>query len=189
VLRSYPTFRSPPAKPLRAYRRGPLGGAALPEGPAIDASTSHAPPLLLLRIHAEDHGEVSRRRADRLLALPRELLSLKGGFSVERGAVDLAREAVVPGAPGMTPPDRELTVVATVAVPMDAVRLDRETECATAPHSRSHQIPLMNRQWMSFTLPAGTCSTWRSGTGVKRTSFGRRTEPSSDRANSSTRAS
>ncbi|WP_257461938.1 SIR2 family protein, partial [Archangium lipolyticum] len=95
---------------------------------AINASTGATPPLLLLRVHAQDNSEAERRRADRLLSLPWELLRLNGEFPVERGALDIAREAVVAGAQGLAPPDQELTVVATIAAPVDAVRLDYEGE-------------------------------------------------------------
>ncbi|WP_164012637.1 tetratricopeptide repeat protein [Pyxidicoccus trucidator] len=95
----------------------------------LNASTGGAPPLLQLRVHAEDHSDDARRRADRLLALPWELLRLNGEFPVERSALDIAREAVVEKTEGLEPPDRELTVVATVAAPVNAVRLDYEHEC------------------------------------------------------------
>ncbi len=96
---------------------------------AIQASTGKVPPLLRVCVHADDDSPEARRRADRLLALPWELLHLNGAFPLERGALDIAREAVVPGAKGLEPPDRELTIVATVAAPEDAVRLDYEEEC------------------------------------------------------------
>jgi hypothetical protein len=64
---------------------------------AIRASAGKAPPLLLLRVHAGSSDE-ARRHADRLLALPWELLRIDGEFPLEHGKLDLAREAVVDGA-------------------------------------------------------------------------------------------
>ncbi|HKI03611.1 MAG TPA: tetratricopeptide repeat protein [Thermoanaerobaculia bacterium] len=95
---------------------------------AIHAGFAGETPLLHLRIRPEGGGEEAERRADRALALPWELLRLDGRFPVEEGTLDLAREAVVPGVPGLGPPDRPLAVVATVAAPVDATALDYEDE-------------------------------------------------------------
>ncbi|HVT60659.1 MAG TPA: CHAT domain-containing protein [Thermoanaerobaculia bacterium] len=116
----------------------PAAREALAE--AVHAGLAAEPPLLHLRVGAAsardagDAGEsgeaaaAAERRADRALALPWELLRLNGGFPVEAGTLDLAREVVVAGAPGLGGPDRPLTVVATVAAPVDATALDYELE-------------------------------------------------------------
>ena len=94
---------------------------------AIEAATGDAPPCLRLRVRAATPGDVER--ADRVLALPWELLRLGGRFPVEAGVLDVAREAVVEGAEGPGAPCDPLTVVATVAAPIDASPLDYEDEC------------------------------------------------------------
>jgi tetratricopeptide (TPR) repeat protein len=95
---------------------------------AIRKGTGSEPPLLLLQVRSAVPGEAANRRADRALALPWELLRLDERFPIEDGTLDLAREALVPDIPGLTPPDRPLAVVATVAAPVDATSLDYEGE-------------------------------------------------------------
>jgi tetratricopeptide (TPR) repeat protein len=95
---------------------------------AIQAGTGGEPPLLHLRVRPAHGGEAAERRADRALALPWELLRLDEHFPVEEGTLDLAREAMVPGAPGLVAPSKPLSVVATVAAPIDATALDYEEE-------------------------------------------------------------
>lgn len=85
-------------------------------------------PLLTLRVRGGTTEE-ERQRADHFLALPWELLRVEDEFPVERGKLDLAREVVVEGVAGLEAPQRELSVVATVAAPVDAVSLDYEGEC------------------------------------------------------------
>ncbi|MEZ4437327.1 MAG: CHAT domain-containing protein, partial [bacterium] len=94
---------------------------------AIAARTGQTPPCLRLRVRASSPDEVAR--ADHALALPWELLRVGGRFPVEDGALDVAREAVVAGAPSPGPPELPLTVVATVAAPVGATPLDYEDEC------------------------------------------------------------
>jgi len=87
------------------------------------------PALLRLRLAVPPGGgEDLERQAERLLALPWELLRLDGVFPVEEHSLDLAREVVVEGVRGLAEPNRPLTVVATVAAPVDAVELDHEGE-------------------------------------------------------------
>jgi hypothetical protein len=95
---------------------------------AVHAALGGEPPLLLLQVRSATGGEDAELRADRALALPWELLRLEGRFPVEEGILDVAREAVVSGAPGLTAPDKPLSLVATVAAPIDATRLDYEEE-------------------------------------------------------------
>lgn len=67
--------------------------------------------------------------ADQALALPWELLTLEPGtFVVERAQLDLVREALQEGAPGLPDPDEALTVVVSIAAPEDASRLRYEAE-------------------------------------------------------------
>jgi tetratricopeptide (TPR) repeat protein len=95
---------------------------------AVQTGLGAEPPLLHLRVHPATGGEAAEYQADRALALPWELLRLDGHFPVEEGTLDLAREAVVPSATGLTAPDKPLSVVATVAAPVDATALDYEEE-------------------------------------------------------------
>jgi tetratricopeptide (TPR) repeat protein len=95
---------------------------------AINTGLGREPPLLRLRVRAAASGEAAERRADRALALPWELVRLDGRYPVEDGTLDLAREAVVAGAPGLPPPDRPLSVVATAAAPVDATAFAYEEE-------------------------------------------------------------
>jgi tetratricopeptide (TPR) repeat protein len=95
---------------------------------AVQTGLGVEPPLLHLRVHPAGGGEAAEHQADRALALPWELLRLDGHFPVEEGTLDLAREAVVPSAPGLTAPNKPLSVVATVAAPVDATALDYEEE-------------------------------------------------------------
>jgi len=90
--------------------------------------TGETPLFLVLRVVA-DGGDDGESRADAVLALPWELLRLDAAFPVEQGRLDLAREAVVPDAPGLDAPVDGLKVVATVAAPIDASALDAEGEC------------------------------------------------------------
>ncbi len=110
-----------------------LTAALLPEAPrahvaaAIAAGTGQAPPCLRIRVTPATPADT--KRADHALALPWELLRIDDVFPVEAGTLDLAREAVVEKAEGPGAPDQPLTVVATVAAPSDASRLDYEDEC------------------------------------------------------------
>lgn len=70
---------------------------------AVRGTTGGAPPFVVVRVHASGGAE-ARRRADWLLSLPWELLVLDGEHPVEHGKLDLAREAVIDGAPGLRPP-------------------------------------------------------------------------------------
>jgi len=68
-------------------------------------------------------------RGDQALALPWELLAPKPGeFAVKAGRLDLVREAVVAGGPGLPEPTGPLTVAVTVAAPEDQGRLNYEAE-------------------------------------------------------------
>ncbi len=95
---------------------------------AVATGLGAVPPLLHVRVHAGTSA-AERQEADRLLGLPWELVLVDGQFPVERGTLDVAREAVMGDAPGLTPPDRPLSVVAAVSAPVDASRLDHEGEC------------------------------------------------------------
>ncbi|PYQ60872.1 MAG: hypothetical protein DMF53_16200, partial [Acidobacteria bacterium] len=95
---------------------------------AVHSGLTGDPPLLHLRVRSSGAGEAAERQADRALALPWELLRLDGCFPVEEGTLDLAREAVVPDTPGLTAPNQPLSVVATMAAPIDATALDLEVE-------------------------------------------------------------
>jgi tetratricopeptide (TPR) repeat protein len=95
---------------------------------AVHASLGGEPPLLHVRVRPAAGGEAAERQADRALALPWELLRLDGRFPVEEGTLDLAREAMVSGAPGLGSPSKPLSVVATVAAPVDATSFDYEEE-------------------------------------------------------------
>jgi len=94
----------------------------------VHTNLSGEPPLLHLRVRPAGSGETVERRADRALALPWELLRLDGRFPVEDGTLDLAREAVVPDALGLSAPSQPLSVVAIAAAPVDATALDLEEE-------------------------------------------------------------
>lgn len=68
-------------------------------------------------------------RADRLLALPWELLLFGDRFPVEEELLDVVREAVVEDPLGLDDePTSPLALLALVAAPVDAVSLDREAE-------------------------------------------------------------
>jgi hypothetical protein len=95
---------------------------------SIRAGIGSEPPLLVLQVRSANSGEEADRRADRALALPWELLRLDERFPIEDGTLDLAREALVNGIQGLTSPDCPLSVVATVAAPVDATSLDYEGE-------------------------------------------------------------
>jgi hypothetical protein len=88
------------------------------------------PALLRLRVAVEGDEDLgaSTARADRLLALPWELLRVGDRFAVEDHTLDVAREAVVPGLPGLAEPAAPLSIVATVSAPVGAVELDYEGE-------------------------------------------------------------
>jgi tetratricopeptide (TPR) repeat protein len=95
---------------------------------AIGASQASVPPLLHVQVRASDEA-AAQHRGDQILALPWELIIVEGQFPVERGKLDVAREVVKLGARGLAPPERPLSVVAAVAAPRDASRLDYESEC------------------------------------------------------------
>jgi tetratricopeptide (TPR) repeat protein len=95
---------------------------------AVHSGLTGDSPLLLLQVRSSGTGEAAERQADRALALPWELLRLEDRFPIEEGTLDLAREALVPGTPGLSAPDQPLSVVATVAAPIDATALDLEDE-------------------------------------------------------------
>ncbi len=68
-------------------------------------------------------------RGDQALALPWELLAPQPGeCAVRAGRLDVLREAVMPGAPGLPKPTGPLTVAVTVAAPEDQGRLNYEAE-------------------------------------------------------------
>ncbi len=90
------------------------------------AARSGTPALVRVQVAVAAGGDPAL--ADRLLALPWELLRVGGRFPVEEHTVDLVREAVVPGAAPLAEPDAELSVVATVAAPVDQVPVDHEEE-------------------------------------------------------------
>ena len=69
---------------------------------------------LVIRVEATLDSEI-QRDADRLLALPWELLRIDGDFPVEKGELDVSREAVQAELEGLPKPDRPLSVVAAVA--------------------------------------------------------------------------
>ncbi|HVR96631.1 MAG TPA: CHAT domain-containing protein [Thermoanaerobaculia bacterium] len=95
---------------------------------AVHAGSAGTPPLLLLQIRPTANGVEAEHRADRALALPWELLRWEDRFPVEEGTLDLAREAVVDDLPDFSPLDRPLSIVATVASPVDASPFDYEEE-------------------------------------------------------------
>ncbi|HEY4564713.1 MAG TPA: CHAT domain-containing protein, partial [Thermoanaerobaculia bacterium] len=95
---------------------------------AVHSGLTGDPPLLHLQVRSSGTGEAAERLADRALALPWELLRLDGCFPIEEGTLDLARESLVPRTPGLTAPNQPLSVVATVAAPIDAAALDLEDE-------------------------------------------------------------
>lgn len=68
-------------------------------------------------------------RADTTLALPWELLMPEDAhFAVEQAKLDLVRNAVKPGAPGLDAPSAALSVAATIAAPDDQTALRHEDE-------------------------------------------------------------
>jgi hypothetical protein len=73
---------------------------------AVHSGLTGDPPLLHLQVRSSGTGEAAERLADRALALPWELLRLDGCFPIEEGTLDLAREALVPGTPGLTAPNQ-----------------------------------------------------------------------------------
>lgn len=73
--------------------------------------------------------ESAARRADSALALPWELVTpTPGEFAVRAARLDVVREAVVPGAVGLTPPERALSVAVLVAAPDGQTALRHEEE-------------------------------------------------------------
>ncbi len=95
----------------------------------IRAAQPGHPPWFVVQVGTPaPGGEEAERRADRALALPWELLRLEDRFPLEAGTLDLAREALVPGRPGLGPPDRALAVVGSVAAPVDQPPLNLEDE-------------------------------------------------------------
>jgi tetratricopeptide (TPR) repeat protein len=90
------------------------------------AARSSVPALVQVRVAVADGGEPEL--ADRLLALPWELLRLGGRFPVEEHTFDLVREAVVPYLPGLPEPEAALQVVATASAPVDQLAVDHERE-------------------------------------------------------------
>jgi tetratricopeptide (TPR) repeat protein len=119
---------------------------------AIQAGTGGDPPLLHLRVQQASGGEATKRRADWALALPWELLRLDEHFPVEEGMLDLVREAVVPGALGLGTPIRPLSVVATVAAPIDATAFDYEEEMYRLWRALGHQ----DEEWRLLITDLGT---------------------------------
>jgi tetratricopeptide (TPR) repeat protein len=98
-------------------------------GRAVKANLHGSPPLLRIRVREASLGALDQRETDAALALPWELLRLDGRFPVKEGRLDVVREVVIDGLPGLDAPTRDLTVVATVAAPVDALRLSYEAEC------------------------------------------------------------
>ena len=99
---------------------------------------------LAIRVEAPDEGEL-QHEADRLLALPWELLRVGEKFPVEQGTLDITREAVRPEMQGLVAPEKPLSVVATVAAPVDSTTLDHEGESYRlwkAMGAREHALQL-----------------------------------------------
>lgn len=94
---------------------------------AVRAAKAREPVWLAIRVEAPDELEL-QNQADRLLALPWELLCFDNVFPVEQGTLDVTREAVQAELEGTTEPTKPLSVVATVAAPVDCTTLDHETE-------------------------------------------------------------
>ena len=97
---------------------------------ATRAGRGGVPAFLRIQVAVEDgDGQAGREQlANRLLALPWELLHLDDAFPVQEHTLDLVREAVVPGVPDLQEPDCPLTVAVTVAAPEGAVPLNYEEE-------------------------------------------------------------
>lgn len=86
------------------------------------------PALLRVRIRADDATPESAAAVERALSLPWELLRVDGCTPVADGTLDIAREAVNPVIAPPAPPSSGLSVVATVAAPVDATALDHTQE-------------------------------------------------------------
>lgn len=87
------------------------------------SQVDHGRPRLVLRVR--DAGP----RSDQALALPWELITPEPGhFAVREAGLDIVREAVVDGAPGLHVPTGPLTVAVTISAPDDQSRLDYERE-------------------------------------------------------------
>ena len=97
---------------------------------AVQAGSAGTPALLQVRVRVGQAlpADSPAGRADRILALPWELLRVDARFPVEDHTLDLAREAVVDNADVPGDPDQPLSIVATVAAPVDGVELDHEGE-------------------------------------------------------------
>jgi tetratricopeptide (TPR) repeat protein len=95
---------------------------------AIRAGRGGPPPFLVIRVRPLASNPECEHLADRVLALPWELLWIEDGFPVEEGTLDVAREAVVPEMRKVEEPDQPLTVVATIAAPVDVTDFDYEEE-------------------------------------------------------------
>ena len=57
--------------------------------------------------------------ADRVLALPWELLRLQDGFPVQEGRLDIVREIKIDEAPGLEPKSDAFKVLVHIAAPED----------------------------------------------------------------------
>ncbi|HSN85291.1 MAG TPA: CHAT domain-containing protein, partial [Thermoanaerobaculia bacterium] len=95
---------------------------------AARAGRGGPPPFVVIRVLPAAPGAAAEHLADRVLALPWELLWIEERFPVEDGTLDLAREAFVSGVRQLEPPDKPLTVVATIAAPTDAGSFHYEEE-------------------------------------------------------------
>lgn len=91
----------------------------------VDRGRTGSTPLLRIRVQAPADLVL---QADRLLALPWELLFLDGVFPVEEHTLDLVREAVVGELSGLDPPQDPLQLLALVAAPSNGAALDHEAE-------------------------------------------------------------
>lgn len=93
---------------------------------AIAAPTGDEPVLLRIRLGAGDAE--SAAAAERALSLPWELLRIDGCAPVADGTLDIAREAINPAVAPPGPPSSGLSVVVTVAAPVDVPALDHHQE-------------------------------------------------------------
>jgi hypothetical protein len=104
-------------------------GVRLTEALLSDAARAD----VVARLHAVDRGRAhlvvrvpgASEESDAALALPWELVlpDGSGDFPVRAGALDVMREAVVPGAPGLPEATGPLVLAVSIAAPEDASRL------------------------------------------------------------------
>ena len=94
---------------------------------AIPAALEGNPAWLDIQVESPEDKELEST-ADRLLALPWELLVINEEFPVEQGTLDITREAVIEDALGLQEATKPLSVVATVSAPVNSTNLDHEAE-------------------------------------------------------------